>query len=215
MRIALAAAAIVVGVLVCAFATLGVSAQTAAPDDPLKVVDAFDQARGSGNLDAALAEFADDAIVTLQGPSLISYRGKDQVRNYLHSFGVHFQTMTRTGQVVQGNTVTWTEHNELEHHAWDTTVLAVVRSGHIASLWYRVSDPGAGPTPSAVIGLERRPGELPAATWAAGLALVGLLLLGVVFRRPRRTAPQSQLDGRLLLALQRRRRGFERRRTAA
>jgi len=110
----------------------------------------------------------------------------------------------RTAEVIQGNTVSWTEHNELEHHAWDTTVLAVVRSGHIASLWYRVSDPGTGP--NAQVDLERRPGELPAVTWAAGLALIGLLLLGVVFRRPPRAAPQSQLDGQLLLALRRRRR---------
>jgi hypothetical protein len=205
MRITALAAAIVAALLACSVAVLGVSAQSA-PEDPQKVVDAFERARGAGDLDAALAEFADDAIVTLQGPSLISYRGKDQVRNYLHSFGVHFQTVMRTSHVVQGNTVTWTEHNELEHHAWDTTVLAVVRSGHIASLWYRVSDPGTGPSVAAMSSMERRPGELPAVTWPAALALIGLLVLGVFFRGRPKPASPSQLDGRLLLALRQRRR---------
>jgi hypothetical protein len=207
--------AAVVAAMLCVglFAARGVAAQGILPEDPQKVVDAFVKARNAGDLDAALAQFSDDAIVSLQGPSLITYRGKDQVRSYLHAFGVHFQTVTRTAQVIQGNTVTWTEHNELEHHAWDTTVLAVVRSGHIASLWYRVSDGSIGPNVNTMISLQRRPGELPAITWAGALGLVGMLLLGFVFRRrPRPTS--GSLDGRLLVAL-RQRRSLEHRRRAA
>jgi hypothetical protein len=186
-------------------------AQTAPPEDPHKVVEAFVQARGAGDLDTALAQFSDDAIVTLQGPTLISYRGKDQVRSYLRAFGINFQTVTRTAQVVQGNTVTWTEHNELEHHAWDTTVLAVVRSGHIASLWYRQTD---GASTTALVSAVRRPGELPAATWAGALGLIGFLLLGFVFGRRRRPETRSELDGRLLVGLRQRRR-FEQDKRAA
>ena len=174
------------------------SAQALPGTTPQTVIEAFEQARSAGDLDSALAQFEDDAVIALQGSASVSYHGKDQVRTYLHTFGVQYRTVLRSTPEVQGNTVTWTEHDEIEHHAWDMTVLAVVRSGYIASLWYHQSEPGSV-APQATG--QRRPGELPAVTWLGLLGLLGMLLLGLVSRRPRQHGSASQLDGRLLRAL--------------
>ena len=180
-----------------------VSAQ--APPDPKQVVDAYERARAAGNLDAALAQFADDAVITVQGRSSKSYAGRDQVRSYLDTVGVRFKTVMRSTPLVQGVTVTWTERDEFPTMALDATVIAIVRSGVISSLIYRDSDPFGFVPDAAGASAPAPPRELPSYAWPAALVLLGTALMTAVFGRPRRRASRSRLNGHLLLALQGRR----------
>ena len=199
------AALVILGALL--WLTLGASAALAQTQsvDPSQVVDAFENARGAGDLDAALAQLADDAVVTVQGRTTRAYAGQDQVRMYMQTFGLRFQTLMRSKPLVEGNKVTWTERDEYSSsQAMDSTVIAIVTGNRISSLIYRNSDPFGAPTASkASTAPQGR--ELPSVTWPAALSLLGFAVLGVVFGRPRRRASQSQLDGRLLFALQRQR----------
>jgi hypothetical protein len=180
-------------------------AQTPPPDDSQQVIAAFELARGAGDVDATLAQFADDAVVTVQGRTSRSYEGKEQVRKFLQTVGVQFQTLMHSSPLMQGDSMTWTERDKNKQVAFDATVVATVRMGRITSLIYRTTEPFGSTLGTQQVALEQAPAELPSFAWAAGLALVGLALLAVVFGRPRRPASQSQLDGRLLLELRRQR----------
>jgi hypothetical protein len=169
--------------------TLIVHAQSQ-PDDPQHVVQAFELALAAGDVDYALAQFADDAVVTVQAQSSSSYTGKQQVRAYLEAARVQLRTLARSTPIVQGSSVTWSERDQLLTDAYDVSVYATVRSSRIATLVYhRVGLP---------VPVEQAPAQVPSLMWGAAIALLGLGLLGVVFGRPRRRASHSRLDGRLL-----------------
>ncbi|MBV9893537.1 MAG: hypothetical protein JO020_05150 [Chloroflexi bacterium] len=178
----------------------GVAAQS---PDPQQVVDAFELARGAGDIDGALAQLADTAVITIQNQhSSRSFSGAVQLRSYLQTVGTHFQTAMRSRPMVQGSTVTWTERDQYGTQAVDATIVAVVSAGHIVALSYRTSDPVGSPSGPADA-TSRQAIELPSMAWPAVLAVLGLGLLALVFGRPRRKASRSQLDGRLLVALRR------------
>jgi hypothetical protein len=195
----------VVGMLLC-FGLGAAPALAQALVDPNQVVEGFEIARGAGDLDAAMAQLADDAVVTVQGRTTRAYAGRSQVRMYMETFGVRFQTIMRSKPLVEGNRVTWTERDEYASgQAVDSTVIAIVTGNRISSLIYRNSDPFGGPPTASKAGATAQARELPSVTWPAALALLGFGVLALVFGRPRRRASQSQLDGRLLFALQRQR----------
>jgi hypothetical protein len=172
--------------------------------DPQQVVDAFELARGAGDVDAAMAQLADTAEITIQNQhSTHSFNGSMQLRTYLQTIGTHFQTVMRSRPVVQGSSITWTERDQYGTQAVDATIVAVVSAGHIVALTYRTTDPVSSPGGSA--DPARQPTELPSYAWPAVFGVVGLALLALVFGRPRRKASQSQLDGRMLIALRRER----------
>jgi hypothetical protein len=170
-----------------------------------QVVDTFQRARGAGDVDAALAEFADDAMVNVQSRTPSSYAGKDQVRVYLQSIGVRFHILRRSTPLVEGSAASWTERDAYGSQAVDATVTAVVRGGLITSLIYHNSAPLGTPLPTTAPSPGPSPRQLTNATWSAALGLLGFALLGVVFVWPRRRVSQSQLAGRLLLAMRGRR----------
>jgi hypothetical protein len=172
--------------------------------DPATVMETYERARAAGDVDAALAQFADDAVVTVQGRAAKSYSGKDQVRAYLETVGVRFKLIMRSSPLVQGVTVSWIERDEFPTMSIDATVLAIIRSGSISSLIYRNGDPFGfqpGGASAAAATAPPRARELPSYAWPAALALLGMALISVIFGRPRRRTP-SRLDGRLLVALQ-------------
>ena len=193
------AALLVLAVIVCASCAGGVQAQTdLGPQtrNPQQVVSDFERACAARDVELALSEFADDAVLTVQSQNVRSYVGKEQIRTYLESFGVQFQTLARSTPILQGAGVSWSERDEFQHQAMSESVFAVVRDGKISSLIYRQ---GAFDGSLAVQQLS----DVPALAWPAGIALIGLALLTLVFRR-RRPASESQLGGRLLLQLRER-----------
>jgi hypothetical protein len=107
----------------------------------------------------------------------------------------------RSKPLVQGTIVTWTERDQFFGHVLDATVIAVVSGGKIVSLTYR---DGQVDAPRSQLAGEAGPEpRIPTIVWPIGLTVIGGLLLGFVFGRPRRKASMSQLDGRMLLALRR------------
>jgi hypothetical protein len=182
-----------VGVL--AFMCLSAGVTFAQAAEPQTVVEAFDHARSSGDVDAALAEFADNAVVIVQGLSTQTFLGKDQIRTYLSTNGVRVQMLMRSTSRVDGTSVTWIERDQAANQTIDATYSVVVENGQITSLQYRAntifgaSTGAAGPAP-------QEPRELPSAMWPAALSFLGLVALLVMSRRPGQS--DSRLTGQLL-----------------
>ena len=171
--------------------------------DPSMVVEAFERARGADDVDGAMALFADTALVTMEGRTNESFTGPTQLRTYMQTIGTRFQIVMRSRPLVQGTIVTWAERDQFFGHSLDATVIAVVSGGKILSLTYRDNQLDA--PRSQLAGAPGPEQQIPSIAWPIGLTVIGGLLLGFVFGRPRRKASVSQLDGRLLLALQRER----------
>jgi hypothetical protein len=174
-------------------------------DEVQQVIERFELARGAGDVDGALAQLADTAVITVQSQSMTrSFSGDAQLRGYMQSIGAHFQTVMRSRPMVQGRSITWTERDQVGNQSLDTTVVAVVSAGHIVSLIYHDTNPaGTSGRLGATQATHGQPLQVPSGAWAASLAGLGLGLIGLVFGRPRRKASQSELDGRLLVALRR------------
>jgi hypothetical protein len=173
---------------------------TQAPQmDPSMVVEAFERARGAEDVDGAMALFTDSAVVTMEGRTNEAFTGQAQLRTYMQTIGTRFQIVMRSRPVVQGAIVTWTERDQFFGHILDATVIAVVSGGKIVSLTYRDNQLDA---PRGQLAAPDQTRGIPAIVWPVGLVIVSGLLLGLTFGRPRRKASVSQLDGRLLLALQ-------------
>jgi hypothetical protein len=181
------------------------AAQSAPDTDEIQqVVERFELARGAGDVDGALAELADTAVITVQSQSMTrSFSGAAQVRGYMQSVGARFQTIMRSRPMVQGRSVTWTERDQVGNQPLDTTVVAVVSTGHIVSLIYHDMNPAGTPGRLGAQTTRAQPRQVPSGAWAVSLAALGLGLIGLVFGRPRRKASHSELDGRLLVALRR------------
>jgi hypothetical protein len=209
---------LICGVVVASVALLiSVQSTFAQPNDPRAVVDTYQRARAEGNVDAALALFADDAVVTVQGrESQSSFTGKDQVKVFLLTLGLDYQTIMQSVPRVENEAVLWTERDQGSRQSVDAQVQAIVQSARISSLRYMQGEPFGVPPKRAAVpqAPPPPPREIPSAAWAAGLAALGLLLLIVVFHRPRRQVP-SRLDGQLLSSMQRARSPREDKRKAA
>lgn len=129
-------------VLVLAMALLTPVPVGAAPT-PLAVVEAYDATLNAGNVDAALALFADDA--TLQTPpqpgATGMYRGRAEMRPVLQGFVANNIRYDVTGpRQVNGDRVTWTNTHAID--PWRRLGIAplagtgdaTVRDGKITSL---------------------------------------------------------------------------------
>lgn len=192
----------VLALLVFGFLATHAAAQsTPTGDDPQQIIDRFELARGAGDIDTALAQLGDTAVVTVQNQtSTRSFTGSVQLRTYLQNIGTRFQTLMRSRAVVQGSTVSWTERDQIDGHPVDATVVAVISAGRIAALTYRDTSGAGAPARLELLNTREQPAQVPNAAWAGGLAVLGLAIVTVVFR-PRRKVSHSKLDGRLLLAL--------------
>jgi hypothetical protein len=187
-------------------------AASAQPVDPAAIVDTFERARIERNVDAAQAQFADDAVITVQGLQTQSYVGHDQVRVYLQTLGIEYQPIMRSAPKVEGARVSWTERDQGPTQAVDATIQVMVFSDHIVSMMYHSGTAFGVATPTSTASAPTPPRELPSAAWPAGLLVVGLGVLAVASRRPRSTP--SPLDGRLLSRMQRFRRDDDERNAA-
>ncbi|HEX8966598.1 MAG TPA: nuclear transport factor 2 family protein [Chloroflexota bacterium] len=129
------ALALVVGAFV-----LLVQAAQAQGATPTAVVYRYEHAWGQQDVDAATAEFADDAVITLHDARTRLLAGPDQIHEFLQGAGLHAPPVLISTPRVDGETVTWSERTE---HAGqvltgsDLTVQAVVHDGKIQSMVYR------------------------------------------------------------------------------
>jgi len=185
---------VVLGLVLFAWVTSAVAAQVI---DPPVIVDSFERARNQKNVDAALAYFADDAVVRLVERGTVTFTGRTEIRRFLQNVGVRSPAVVTSNRHVVGNTVTWTERDQGQlMTAIDLTVEAFVQDGKIKSLVYRVAAPAAADARAA-----DGPARLPAVFALGAVAALGLLLLGVASLAPRRRASSSTLHGKLVSAL--------------
>jgi hypothetical protein len=161
---------------------------------PIAVVDTFARTWGERDIDAALALFADDAVVTLQDARARSLNGRPQIREFLQDATLKAAPQPTSSRQQDGNTVRWSERTEGQIiSVSDVTVQAVVHNGKIQSLVYR---PGR---------MVRAQGDRPAAAGtpeSAGMALAAVVLLGLgllsLATVRSRARSGSYLRGRLL-----------------
>ena len=168
--------------------------------DPLIVLQAYERARANRDVDAALDQFADDAVVTLSidGRQVQSYSGRADIRRFLETIAVHTRSLIMSNRHVVGNRVTWSERITGQRNApFDVQVDAVVQDGKIQALAYRT---GLGPAQSDAA--EPGPSQLPASVVLAGLLLAGSGLVQLASLGASRPRPgSSRLHGRLIAGL--------------
>jgi hypothetical protein len=173
-------------------------------DPTAAVIDTFERARATGDLGTAIAQFADDAVVTVQtGRATQVYAGRDQIRAYLLNVAMPARALMRSAYRVDGPFVRWTERDEDTSKTVDAVVQATVQSGHISTLLFQQSAPFGSSVPSAAttpVAADQLH-EAPSLAWAAALGAAFLLVVGWFFRPRRRRPSASVLDGRLLQAM--------------
>jgi hypothetical protein len=183
--------------LVAGGCILLVQAAGAQAVNPYLVVDAYERAWLSGDVDAALDQLADDAVLTLQDARQRRLSGRREIGAVLRRAIPSAEPVVTAPRRLDGNTVTWSLRTDGRLiTSPDVTVRAVVEHGRIQSLTYRPGRTG-GDSPRAA------PTTLVAATLAVGgiaALAVGLLLFAGVPRRPQ---SNSRLRGRLLQDLHR------------
>lgn len=189
--------------------------------DPLGVITAYEMARNRRDIDGALANFADNAVISQRNTT---FSGKDEIRKFLDSVSIRSRFVVVSDRRVAGNHVTWTERSGTVspdqqqqqqvrppamwgqspngpvglQNGLSITVEAVVQDGKIQALSYIFG--GQAPRPDPAI--EGR-AQLPAAYGLAAVLIVLCGLLMVASLGIRRAAPvASSLQGRLIPSLQ-------------
>jgi hypothetical protein len=176
-----------------------VAAQAADPDS---VARAYDAARTSGDLDALVSVFADDAIVT----DRLGYKqaGTDEIRRTLQMATSRGRALSITERTVSGDHVYWVEQAATPDQNFAFGVEAVVKDGRITSLAYH--DRGA----QALSTEQPTPGTpLPPSLGLALPLFVLLIAVMILSLQPSRAATTSR--GRTLLLARLRQRRLARR----
>ncbi len=183
--------------LVGAAFVLLVNAAFAQGVSPHAVIESFERDAAQQDVDATLARFSDTAVITQYGQRTRTLATRDQIRDFLEqSRGVPAPVLTSTRHI-DGNLVSWSERIPATETtvARERTVQATVADGKIQSLTYR-------PGRSSTLDGPPAPTVTPA---SAGLALGGLLLLGIglltLATVRQRVRSGSRLSGKLLSGL--------------
>lgn len=175
------------------------TAVAAQPTEPAQVIAAFQTALNAGNVEAAVALFAEDAVVTLQPPLNQTYRGKAAIRGWFeHLVAVHFHGEVVSPPQTMGERVRYlarvTAHDEFRQLGvlpLEVPVEATFRAGKIQSYTVGLTPESAAKLtaalaaqpPAAAAGpmrqLPRQPVGLPrTGDGAPRLGLAGLVLVG-------------------------------------
>lgn len=173
--------------------------------DPLTVMQAYDVALSSGDVEAALALFAEDAVLDIRQGQLI---GKEQIRTWLAQVVAQNSRIEVVDRQVEGDKVTWRtlffrkDIESLQNEPLEANAEAVVQEGRIKS-FSSLFTPEAqakldaalpAQTEAAPTQAEATPAQLPTTGAAqpsghllpAALSLAGLLFLVVGLIRRRR-----------------------------
>ena len=181
--------------LVIAASVLLVHAAHAQGGNPSAVVSRYEDAWSDRDIDAALNQFAEDAVITLHDARTRTLSGSYQIREFLRASSLGSLPTLTTVRHIDGTTVTWSERTQTNGQVLSSaelTVEAVVEDGKIKSLVYRPGTLVSGSTSAAT---EMTPES--AATALAALVLFGLGLLSLATARPR-MGSGSHLRGRLV-----------------
>jgi hypothetical protein len=147
-----------------------VGAQVAPSNDPAGVITAYEMARNRGDLDQAVALFADDATLTQRSTT---FTGRDEIRRYLQNATSRGRFVVISNRKVNGNQLQWVERPAGQNiNGIEVTVEAIVQDGKIKALAYN----GSPFAPRQEQSLDGR-AQLPA---LFGLGSVVALLGGVV-----------------------------------
>jgi len=138
--------------------------------DPAAIVTAYEMARNRGDVDQAVALFADDATLTQRSTI---FTGRDEIRRYLQNATGRGRFVVISNRKVNGTQLTWTERPAGQNiNGIEVGVEAIVQDGKIKALSYN----GSPYAPRVEPNLEGR-SQLPA---LLGLGSVVLVLSGVV-----------------------------------
>ena len=137
------------------------------------VIDAYESARNRGDMDAAVALFADDAVVIDSAGA--THRGRQQIRLLLQPGANPDWAAEVTDRTTSDDIVVWTERVGVHGTARSLRVAANVRGGAIMALAYGGRDMLPYDTSNAVTAPV-----LPAAYGLAGVLFALLGSLGVV-----------------------------------
>jgi hypothetical protein len=173
-------------------------------DPTAAVVDSFERARAAGDVNAAIGQFADDAVVTVQaGRSTQVFAGRDQIRAYLLNMAMPSRALMRSAYRIDGPFVRWTERDEDATKTVDAVVQATVQAGRISTLLFQQSEPfGSSMATAATTRVAAEaPHQAPSLAWAAALGSAFMLVVGFFFRPRRRRPTASVLGGRMLWAM--------------
>jgi len=181
--------------LVIAAFVLLVHAAHAQGANPSGVIFKYEESWGNRNINAALDQFADNAVITLQDARTRTLTGTYQIREFLEAAALGSPPVVTSARQVDGTTVSWSERTEVNGQVLSSaelTVQAVVEDGKIRSLVYRPGTLVRGPGRSAT---DMTPES--AATALAALLLFGLGLLSLASARSHHRSG-SHLRGRLV-----------------
>ncbi len=133
-----------------AVALLPAGLAAAASSDPADVVIAYDTAHKSGDIEAMLALFGDDAVIV----DRLGYvhQGRDEARRVIQISIGRSRGLGVTHRQVSGEHVSWIEPSATPLLTFETVVDAVVQDGRIVRLVYR--------NDQAVRADQPRPGNL-------------------------------------------------------
>jgi hypothetical protein len=165
---------------------------------PCAVVDNYERAWAHQDLDGALAQLADGAVVTVHDPRARSLASRQQIQEFLQYTALRGAPILTAPCQVAGNSVTWSERPDSDAtNTNDVTVQAIVLNGKIQSLVYR---PGR-----LVQQVALQPSADNITSESAGLNLAALVLLGLGLLSLATVIPHgrsdSNLRGRLLREL--------------
>ena len=197
LYVAVLAAGLLLGVSAAGAQIRTQSSSSSQGGEPAAIVTAYEMARNRGDIDAALAYFADDATITQRNTT---YTGKDDIRRYLEAITGRGRFVVVSNRRVNGIQLTWTERPAGQNvNGFEQSVAAIVQDGKINAIVYNGAFPAARNEASAD-GRSLLPALL-------GLAAVILVFSGAVLvistGLPHARAPrQSTLRGRLHQDLQ-------------
>jgi hypothetical protein len=169
--------------------------------EPPAVVEVFTRARADRDLEVAMAQIADNAVMRVERARPRVLNGKQEIRQFFETFSAEPPAPLVPAHPLADDTVTWSERVvELRTGSLELTGQALVQNGKIVSIVYRTGREVAADESSAG---PARP--LPAASMmVGGVGLFGVGLLSLATVRSRR-ASDSHLTGRMLAGLRQRR----------
>ncbi len=157
---------------------------------PCAIVDNYERAWAHQDLDGALAQLTDSAVITVHDPRERSLASRQQITEFLQYSAIRGAPILTAPCQVAGSTVTWSERPDSEaQNANEVTVLAVVQNGKIQSLVYR---------PGRLVQRLSAPASVDnLASESAGLNLAALVLLGLGLLSLATVIPHGRSDSNL------------------
>jgi len=168
--------------------TIGAHAQAT---DPQSVFDGFHAAVNAHDIDAALAFFADDAVVQFPNqPPPNVFRGKTEIRAWLQGDAdQHIQVKTEQVKVA-GDTMTWIAKVDVDDVrplgiTIEGPAEAVLQDGKLKSFSFTLSDATLAKLQAATAQPQAMPatGASPDHIWMLVIMGLGIVGLGVALRR--------------------------------